>query len=468
MLVVNYRRSYRALNQYIGYYNAERDKIADKIKASVVLTAREIIRIYGAFLTKLNGIEKIDPNDLKGLYMTNSQLARETHSSNRTIQRHIKRLMKAGIISKKVFHGTNAGYELWINKDILILNKWLSVEEATAQLVDTLKQDLARERETEVLNKGMTNCRYTNTGYNRYSNNLLIDVDNLEDGTPEKQAGITDNDNENRCSLPLTESKKTGNTTGNTLTGYTGDQDAGNFPDSDKKRENIAKNSNIPAEKCSNKKVNRTTSEKAGDQMRERAGKSKNEETKMVEDDPARRESLEFYVNLLWTLVRNTLYSGVLLTDWQIENARKLLFNWYEPVKTSKLKEAYENYTVRVNLVKKFVEKDPKHRYVQLPHKYFDTNNPNGFRGTKKWLRLHRIRQKEIHDQRIVQNCIRRYINSLKNESIKPESPAKVFRDCEIKIGKLNNPDLLEQFYAAVLKPQVFDEIQYKKSLSLC
>ncbi len=51
-MVINYTSSYKALNRYINQYNDAASCKKEMIEGSAYHTAKEIIRIYGAFLCK--------------------------------------------------------------------------------------------------------------------------------------------------------------------------------------------------------------------------------------------------------------------------------------------------------------------------------------------------------------------------------------------------------------------------------
>ena len=49
----------------------------------------------------------------------NCKLAEQLGCSEKTVQNHIGKLTKYGLIARKVWHGSNACYELWINPDFV-------------------------------------------------------------------------------------------------------------------------------------------------------------------------------------------------------------------------------------------------------------------------------------------------------------------------------------------------------------
>ena len=422
MLVINYSISYKALDQFVEHHNDSHEALSDKIKASVLLTAKEIIRIYGVFLLKANGLMELTAENLPALKTNNSQLANLVKVSPRTIQRHIIKLQEAGIITGKEFCGSNSGYELLINPKILLARCRKDLLEAEKELQE------AKQKNTEyqqVENKGTTNCPHTYTSNNSYNkNNLLIDVDNSNGSSPDQRR--TGNQR-NGSSLSLTEIlSKAGYPTGNTLTGNTREKVAKKFEDA---REKVRKRAN-------------------------------NEQNWKQQDGSARSTSLNFYAESLWKLAKNLLYRDVFLTEFQENQAKQMLVKWYEPVSDKYLSAVHEHYSERVCLVRDYIAKDPEKRFVQLPYRYFDTNNPSGFTGTKKWLQKHLERKEEVRKKLILHAQIKKYLNNEKKTDSNRKSSLQVYRECETRIGKLQDQSLLHLFHAAVLKPEVIHQIR--------
>jgi DNA-binding transcriptional regulator YhcF (GntR family) len=411
MIVINYSTSFKALDNYILHYNNSTDQLSEKIRQGAAASAKDIIRIYGLFLVKANGVNKLSTDNLPPIRTNNVQLAKMANASPRTIQRHIIRLQEAGIITNKIWHGSNLGYDLFINPKILLAKCRKTQKETKKSLDNALKQSIENDMVTEI---NTTSCRHTDSCNNRYKlNNLLIGGDNKL----------------KRSSLSLTSNNYSGYETGNKKTGNTGEK--------------------IPKK-----------NEDAGEKMRKkRAENQRFGEVKSPDLDPARSASLNLYVSLLWGFAKSMLYSGIYLTERQEEVGKKLLYDWYAPVPTKNLSKVHQIYVDRIGLARKFIEKDPEKRFIQLPFKYFDTNNLSGFAGTKKWWADHEKRKKEVRAKLILHAQIRRFINNQKKDSSKQKPPLQLYQECETRVGKLGNPILLEQFHAAILNPKIHQHL---------
>ncbi len=407
MTLINYSSAFKALDNYIKLHNSNTSKLTEHIRQATASTAKNIIRIYGLSLLKANNLQKVDVNKLPNLKTNNAQLAKMGNVSPRTIQRHIKRLIDCNIITEKIWHGSNSGYELSVHKDILFISGQKAVDKPKS---DQIPQKTEPVKNQFFKNNNTTSCPHTDTSNNSYINNIIIDVDKLKT---------------EMSSLPLTKSKKSRNTNSKALTGYTG-------------------------EKCPKK------NEIAGGNAREKRVKIQTGGEKSSEN-LTRPASLKNYVEKLWNFAQNTLYKERYLTESQKKIAQELLFKWYEPVSTSKLANAHQVYVERIILVQKYIEKDPINRFVQLPNTYFDPKNKTGFAGTRSWY----VKQKErkAHNQLklILHAQTKLFLNNEKKETSKQKPRLALFIKCETRLGKLGNPALVKAFHASVLKHSTYN-----------
>ncbi|MDN5201159.1 hypothetical protein QQ008_07295 [Fulvivirgaceae bacterium BMA10] len=430
MIVINYNTAFKALDDYIKAYNSRTEDLSLQVRQSVAATAKELIRIYGISLVKANGIEKVDKGNLPSLKTNNVQLSKLGNSSTRTVQRHIKKLIQAGIITRKVWHGTNSSYEVWINPNILLAKEKESHKAAKRHLNEVIEKTSLMAQNRHFKQEQTTKCLHTESCDTGNKNNIVIGVHNSEKQS--RKQGISDTeslagnssgditgDNSKRCEHPLTGYTDSSCDTGNTLSGHTG--------------EKVAKKTKDAGEKVRNFR--------ADDQKWEMK----------APESPARTASLNLYVRMLWLLAKNVLYKDVFLTDRQEMMATKLLRQWYEPVSDNSLSRVHEIYVERISLARKFVQKDPANRFVQLPNRYFNPTNPSGFTGTKKWWNVQEKRKKEVQAKLILSAQIRRYLNNEKKDTSLRKPSLQLYRDCEQRIGKLGDPVLLEQFHSAIL-----------------
>lgn len=401
MAIIQYSTAFNALEGYVNQHNASTKDLSSHIRQAMILTTQEIIKIYSISLLKANSIAAIDLQNLPPLKTNNVQLAKRAKASTRTIQRHLKRLIEANIITKKIWHGSNSGYELFINPNILLIGGVKAVNKAKNEL----QTEKSKTTDNQFFkNNRTTTCPHTDTSNNGYINNIIIGVDKLKTKA---------------SSLPLTNGYESRNATSNTFTGYTG-------------------------------KIDPKKNNDAGEiERKSRATDQTGAEISSV--DQARSASLSFYVKSFWKLARNTIYKDHYLTQSQEKTALKLLYLWYEPVSDKQLQNVHEVYVSRLAIVQKYIARDPTKRYVQLPDKYFDPQNPSGFTGTRIWYQKQKKREYEVRLKLILQAQIRRFLNNEKKETAKQKPRLELFRSCETRISKLGQPELLNTFHASVL-----------------
>ncbi|MCB9448655.1 MAG: hypothetical protein H6585_09960 [Flavobacteriales bacterium] len=436
MIIIHYPNTFKALNSFIDDYNEQQEAEKDKIKGSTLLAAKEIVRIYGASLVKVNGIQPIDKTDLPPLVTNNVQLSHLLKQSTRTVQRHIKKLIVANIITGKNWHGSNSGYELFINPDFLLTGEKISGKSAQKTLDAALTESCRNEAESAFSKEHTTNCPHTyscNTSNNK--TNIIIAVEKPEDNIAVATDPLTNNtgnttgDSSERCSLPLTDRNFSGYTSGDGA-GYTGKIEQKNLE----------------------------TDEEAGKIEAQRAGK-KSCTGGADAHSPARFNSLNMYVSLLWLMAKNLLYEGVYLTERQAEIGKSFIRKLYAPVKTEDLGRIHSIYAERISLVAKYISRDPQNRYVQLPYLFFDPKNPNGFVGTKRWHEDYRRRKKEVQAELVLNRQIQKFIRNKTGQTAKQKSQLQVFRECEQTLGKMKDPTLVQRFYAAVMDNQTYKHV---------
>lgn len=416
MNIINYSIAFKALDTYVKKHNQSTPLLSQQVRQAMASTAKDIIKIYGLSLLKANSIRSIDKDNLPSLKTNNVQLAKMANASTRTMQRHLKRLIQAKIVTKKVWHGTNSGYEIWVNPDILLISPKKGVNNVKMgseehQILNTEKQ-LFKNNNTSI-------CPHTYSSNNSYINNILIDVDKSKNVNLQK---------EKRSSLPLTASNESRNANSNETSGYT--------------EVKSAKKINSAEGKV---RIKRVTNQTAGE---------------ISELEMARSATLMIYINSLWKLAQNTIYKDVFLTERQIQKGQELLKMWYDPVPDAALSKVHQVYVERIGLVQKYLDKKPKTRFVQLPFAYFDPKNQYGFKGTKAWYEKHKKRQKEVQLKLILQAQIRRFLNNEKKDTTTQKPRLELFRECETRISKLGSMDLLQEFHASILNHSTYTFLQ--------
>ena len=157
------------------------------------------------------------------------------------------------------------------------------------------------------------------------------------------------------------------------------------------------------------------------------------------------------YLSALWKLAKAELYPQVHLTRSQCEIALKLLEKWYEPIPEDRIEKVHEVYCARIAMVKKYLNADLQNRYVQLPYLYFDPQNASGFAGTKKWYERQSMQQRKRSSSRILFQQIERFKRNERYDTAISQPRLPLFRECERRVKKLQQPELLQTFYKAIV-----------------
>ncbi|WP_062055962.1 hypothetical protein [Aquimarina longa] len=420
-MIINYSLSFKRLDRFTFQFNNNQEAISTQIRQSMLATAREVIKVYGAFLTKSNKISPLDFHNLPSLRTNNIQLAKITQASGRTMQRHIKRLLECGILTKKIWHGSHSSYELFINPKILWINGLGSVDNTQ----NNRKEEKTLTTDNQVFKKiNSSKCPHSYTYKRTYkTNNTLIAVEKL------------------RNSWRVNFGRASGLTQKTT-----------------KKETKKTRRKDLLAEDARRKDAWRDQiefDEKTAQGRQTGAEKIKIRQHKNCEHsfcDPSRHAFLLQHVDELWKLAKEKLYKNIWLNKRQCDIAKTLLYKWYEPVSNERIKHTHQVYIERIDLVVKYIEKDPLNRFVTLPYLYFDCKNPKGFAGTKSWYEAEKAYQIKSKFQRIVREQIRKFKKNEAKDTAEARPRLEVYRECEQRLDKLEIPALVKQFYAAVIK----------------
>ena len=227
MIVLHYSIAFKALDAYINLYNSQTEELSGQVRQSVTATAKELIRLYGVSLIKANGVGEVDPNNLPSLKTNNVQLATLSHSSSRTIQRHISKLMEAGVITEKVWHGSNASYEVWINPKILCVTRKKSQNELKMERDEQLRKQALEAQKAHFEKEQSTKRPHTDSGNTGNTNNIIMDVVNsmkIPSGEGINSRNVSTGNTSKRREHALTSPQAFSGYTGNTLAGHTGEK----------------------------------------------------------------------------------------------------------------------------------------------------------------------------------------------------------------------------------------------------
>jgi hypothetical protein len=387
-------------------------------------------------LLKSDQVKPVTLAALPSLKTNNIQLATLTKMHGRTMQRHIARLKKAGIITKKIWHGSHHCYELWITPEIL----WITgLTTPKISKMRVLPDDNQVNDNQDVIKNELTKCPHSDTSnVTRNKENIVIAVDTLKKHWQSDKGFVCVDvrlQKKQRSSPQRTAFHSTGYATGNL---------AGHTPLKDSKKNTLAEEGAQLKE-----------SWRAGTQFGEVSPPvcaSEIDIPREIRDpDPARHSFLLSYAEKLWKLALSRLYTDKHLTRSQHRIAVVLLYRWYRPVATEKLEFVHKVYTLRIGLVEKYIKKNPEFRFLTLPYLYFDPKNKSGFAGTMSWYRAEKRYRKELRVLRVLREQIRVFKKNEAMDTAQGRPRIRVYLECKRRVEQLGNPEITKQFDAIVL-----------------
>ena len=444
MIIIDYTKAFKALNDYVDEYNATVDK-SKTLKSGMVLTAQSIMRIYGMFLIHEDERQAVNKNNLPPLKTNNAYLAVTAKSSSRTIYRHIKRLMDAGIVTRKELHSNRLGYSLWINEKLLLTSKELSGKELKG-LVKSNSNPILKGSDNQLVKDLVKTKRLPReVGNKGYINNIIIDVDNHVDISPKETISGAESENGNGqwCSAVLHDLK---DEDGNKKNGNTG--------------EKVVQNFEVRCAKITE------CDEDTGEKVPQKRAESRSKDLIIKKKEEARGTFLNFYVAMLWSLAKNVLYKDVYLTARQQKIAQELIYRWYEPVETEKLADVHQVYIDRIVLAYNYVSKDKENRFIPFPYQYFDPDRTTGFRGTKAWYYADKESKRKTRVKIDLQLQIRRFNENEKRSTAEQLPRIALLQESAIRLTKIGGEALAEQFYAKVITPHNYSMISNNQMIA--
>ncbi|MCX6180982.1 MAG: hypothetical protein NT150_03515 [Bacteroidetes bacterium] len=179
-------------------------------------------------------------------------------------------------------------------------------------------------------------------------------------------------------------------------------------------------------------------------------GRSVDAVEKLKNESSVPGTSRHSFVEMLWDLSKKLLYRKTYLTQSQNQKAVQLIETLYAPVENENLQKVHANYCKRINLVKRYVNKNPSKRFVPLPYIFFDTKNIHGFCGTKKWLQQQVERRKQVKKECLLLEELNRYWENEKCRDNMRIPVLRMYRLCEASIKGTGDLDLLNRFYEGI------------------
>lgn len=414
-LNIDLKETFKRLDSFILIHNdkVKQTKEGSRIGSNALSTAKTMLRMYFKHLQNASR-KMVNPGAFK---CNNVALATKMQYNKSTAFRHVTLLLQAGVISHKIWHGTNSGYEIHFNTELLVaeqcpnytawlirnsrqINKNLAFE--TELKIKTLRPPFSTFPNGHIPPCIIENCNHTETVKLLQEQNINITVNTVDkmlldsvstsQFLQEQGSCETGQQLENPQISPITEPAMHDLTPGGGA-----NQNAVNNPFIDK---------NL---------INR-------------------------------------YVVSLYQMALNMLWENRVYDDDEHETAQRYLEYFLTGGKKVTIDTVFHrksNFITRILLVKKYIDRSPD-RYVVNPALYFNPNYSNGFTRTKSWHETVKKQQQKNSDYHShIKILITSWNEYLNNPTI------EIYQKHRQKIGKMRNTNLMNLYNKGILSPDV-------------
>ena len=397
--IIDYSKSFKQIDKFFEEFNKGKS-MGDKtrLKSNAKAIAYTLIKLYGHHLYKKKmlfvkgtiGAELYD--DIPPLSTNNIRISEKVGCTDRTVKRHVKRLVEAGLIVKKVNHGRVNNYELWINPEILGVKKKLDLKEINQKIsAEILRED---SEKTENKNPSPISSLRTKSPLNVSCDTETKNINNINNTTVDKESLKSDDSN---SVSPKVETNET----------------------------TLETRESQPKKSTTNKKTEK-------------------KETKSSAKSKELDKYITTVVDFLWNISKSLIYTDFELEDHQEPIAKKHLKRYFEKAPNKETaKRWYQQYTKRITMASTYYKNHPEYE-IHLPSHYFDPTNKKGFTATKIWYI-------KFLESRIKNNKNRILNAAIRQIKIAPKDFG-VFQSAQQKVNRFKDDKLIEKFNKKVIE----------------
>ena len=386
---------------YLDEHNSSQSRLTDCLSSSHRATVFSIVRLYLKQLKRASLLQLLLPDQLPGFRTFNKSLAKEQGCTVRTIINHKERLKKAGIIIREERRGTG-GIDLWINPELLT---WKRPADKKSNTIPSI------------------------------SNIFCANVKNFHPLVHEQQEQKNIN-----SAVEMSISSKTANPKEKGVR-QMADENGGQSIATGTLQEhhkNMGENG-----KCS-----------ASNQAISAPPKQKHEQKNGGE---AERIFLLSLVRQFWQHARTILYPDIILSVPENNEVLNLIwesvYGRFRAHYSQSQWVAYHNTALaRIDMVKRWLERDVNHWIPQKPHVYFNPqNHKNGFINTWEWYVRQETLKIEIRNQLELEK-VRKETQAHNQEKgrFKSHSKLQLFRIHEKRLSKFKDETLMKAYYSGL------------------
>lgn len=415
-------------DRYIKRYNQDKE-LKDRLRASHISLVNILIYYYSKEIKKKTALGIIqEGQELPSLRTNNEQLSQRLGVCLKTVLNLRKRLEKANIITRTIFHGSNSSYELFLNPGIIHISMTGEPENRILFFsTSTPPQDFFSDPKRKSLPHTVTGTRQDTSKLNK-----LEGVDFQE--SPESQP-VTEKNDVDKVLKPC-----------------------GKMPT---KLPEPPENQQI--------KPNQVTQDPNSGYAR---SKTDSRNAPQVAAHPP-KEMPEFFHQVSEHLPQNQASRLAKITDRILKIAIINLYKdrWLNETEKARARAAIAEYFAfsdpekwaagsseivqRIFLVKRWIDKqEKKNNYswtTPIPSAYFNIRNKKGFAVTKTWFKGHKQARNEINFQTTITKAVNQYLKCFEPEN--NLSQAETYRKISQQLGK-KSKQLLDEFNRQILSFQ--------------
>lgn len=314
------------------------------LKSSHIRTAEMILEFFSNFLYLQ---AKSQPTHSSVFKINRQALATACEYNKRTASNHIDRLLEAGVLKMKIFRGTNTGFIVEINPDILVAKQNYSYQQLLLiKYCELQKIEAVPDEILEKLSKLTPSFSVAPTGMLKNLQHIITSTLLQELNINMEEKGIVDNDN--------SPAGKTNNEVNNVI--------------------NNDRLLQEPQGHAQEHGMQPPTSKNRADNIEQGLEKRK----KIA----LRRASLSAY-----QFLEAVFYSERSISDHDIDISLMHLEKYFAAAQNEKqLTQKFNEFIQRALLVRQYILKAPG-RFIPNPRIWLDPAFTNGFAGTEIWLK---------------------------------------------------------------------------------
>lgn len=424
---IKWRKSKDLLNTYIQQHNDAQPALRHQLRSSHKQLAEYLLFIYSTAIAREQAYgDAVHPNQALPMLRTNNvQLSKAIGCSIRTVINLRRRLTDARLITKEVYHGGNAQYELEINPMVVHIELKGRPDNVIHHFIPGMGVIQQQPHASAALG-GVQTLRHTVPSTLQDTNKLIElsganfqqSVENQQIDAP-KSVESCGKAVENVINPVENTHPGSGRVTKPELgTGYTTTTDG---PET-------------------SPPVAAAPPQQAPEYLED-----------VIRDLPeALANQIRRFVTVIWTAANLQLYADRYIHEQEAERAKAVIAEYFVYARPDRYSAGADEILERITLVKRWIDRcanKGQKKWLRLPGTYFDFRNPGGFVATKAWYKQHIQAKRDIKGKELLTKALREYLKS--REDGAKISTSDAYRRISQRLGKYDQA-LLNRFHEQI------------------